>query len=80
MHAVRIVPSVDGSSFGRSMKAGDLYTLAGAVPASTGTGAGNSTRWVLTQMDTPSGIVVSSAGNVVFSDAGEGTVRMVSSP
>ena len=80
MHAVRIVPSVDGSSFGRSMKAGDLYTLAGAVPASTGTGAGNGTRWVLTQMDTPSGIVVSSAGNVVFSDAGEGTVRMVSSP
>jgi NHL repeat len=79
MHAVRVVPSTDGSLFGRPMKAGDLYTLAGVLPVSTSAGAGNGTRWALTQTDTPSGIVVSSSGNAVFSDAGQGTVRMVAS-
>jgi hypothetical protein len=32
---------------------------------------------VLTHADTPSGVVVSPSGNVVFSDAGTGAVRMV---
>ena len=79
MHALRVVPSTDGSLFGRPMKTGDLYTLAGALPVSTRTGAGNGTRWVLAQTDTPSGIVVAPSGNAVFSDAGQATVRMVAS-
>jgi hypothetical protein len=77
MHAVRVVPAADGSLFGRAVKTGDYYTVAGAVPISTRSGGGNGTKWVLTHADTPSGVVVSPSGNVVFSDAGTGAVRMV---
>ena len=80
MHAVRAVPSSDGTLFGRSVKGGDLYTLAGAVPVSTGGAAGNGTHWTLTHVDTPSGIVVSGSGNVVFDDAALGSVSMVAGP
>ena len=77
MHAVRVVPAADGTLFGRTVKAGDFYTLAGALPVSTSTGAGNGTRWILTRVDTPSGIAVSPSGGVAFSDAGTGAVWMV---
>jgi hypothetical protein len=80
MHALRVVPAADGTLFGRTVKAGAFYTLAGALPVSTSTGAGNGTRWVLTHVDTPSGVALSPAGNVVFSDAGTGAVRMVVGP
>jgi DNA-binding beta-propeller fold protein YncE len=80
MHALRVVPAVDGTLFGRTVKAGAFHTLAGALPVSTSTGAGNGTRWVLTHVDTPSGVAVSPAGNVVFGDAGTGAVRIVVGP
>ena len=80
MHAVRVVPSVDGTLFGETVKAGAFYTLAGALPVSDSTGAGNGTRWVLTHTDTPSGVALSPAGAVVFSDAGTGAVRTVAGP
>jgi DNA-binding beta-propeller fold protein YncE len=80
MHALRVVPAADGTLFGQTVKAGAFYTLAGALPVSTSTGGGNGTRWVLTHMDTPSGVALSPAGSVVFSDAGTGTVRTVAGP
>ena len=44
------------------MKAGDLYTAAGALPVSTSEGDNDGTRWVLTQMGTPMGVAVSAIG------------------
>jgi DNA-binding beta-propeller fold protein YncE len=80
MHALRVVPATNGTLFGQTVKAGSFYTLVGALPVSTSTGAGNGTRWVLTHVDAPSGVALSPAGNVAFSDAGTGAVRMVAGP
>jgi len=59
---------------GRPMTAGDMYTLAGAVPVTDSTGAGNGTTWVVTHMDRPTGIAISPFGTVFYSDAGSGKV------
>jgi hypothetical protein len=80
MHALRVVPAADGTLLGQTVKVGAYYTLAGALPVSTSTGGGNGTRWVLTHLDTPSGVALSPAGSVVFSDAGTGIVRTVAGP
>jgi NHL repeat len=77
MHVVRVVPSQSGSMFGRTMSAGDLYTVAGALPVSTAAGSGNGTRWVAAHMGTPSGVAVTSSGSVVYSDAATDSVRRV---
>jgi hypothetical protein len=63
--------------FGRTMSAGDLYTVAGALPASTAAGSGDGTRWVTTHMGTPTGVAITSSGAVVYSDGATGaTVRV----
>lgn len=77
MHVVRIVPARSGALFGRTMAAGDLYTLAGALPVSTISGSGNGTRWVTTHVGTPTGVAVTSAGAVVYCDAATGAVVRV---
>ena len=77
MHAIRVVPASDGTFLGRVMTGGDLYTVAGAIPVQNTAGAGDGTRWVLTKLGTPSGIAVSPAGAVAFSDAGLDTVRVI---
>jgi hypothetical protein len=74
MHAIRIVPGRSGPQFGRSMTAGDLYTVAGALPVRTAAGAGDGTRWVLTKMGTPAGVGVTAGGAVVYCDAATGAV------
>jgi sugar lactone lactonase YvrE len=74
MHAVRMVPSTDGTLFGQAVKAGDMYTVLGAVPVSASSGAGNATRWIRAHAATPAGIAVSAAGAVVVGDASLGTV------
>ena len=38
MHVIRVVPSTTGPLLGRTMKAGDLYTAAGALPVSDARG------------------------------------------
>ena len=80
MQVIRVVPSTTGVLFGRAMTAGDLYSVAGALPVATAEGPGNGTRWVLTRMGTPVGIAVSSSGNVYYSDASLDTVRMIGGP
>jgi hypothetical protein len=77
MQVIRVVPWSTGTLFGRPMTAGDLYTVAGALPIATAEGAGNGTRWVLTSMTTPVGLAVSPSGDVYYSDGSLDTVRMI---
>jgi len=76
-HCIRVVPSAAGAVFGRSMNAGDLYTLAGAIPINTASGLGNGTHWILTHMGVPIGIAVTPSGSVVFSDRNTNQVREI---
>jgi hypothetical protein len=77
MHAIRIVPVQSGTQFGRSMTAGDLYTLAGALPVNTAVAAGDGTRWVLTHMGSPSGVAFTKNGALVYCDAATGAVTRI---
>jgi hypothetical protein len=77
MHALRVVPSSDGTLFGRAMTAGDLYTAAGAVPVTSPAGAGDGTRWVLTHLGSPAGVAVSASGTVYVADAGDDRVLAI---
>jgi hypothetical protein len=77
MHVIRVVPAQSGPMFGRAMTAGDLYTVAGALPVSTAAGSGNGTRWVVAHMGTPSGVAVTKSGSVVYSDAATGALVRV---
>ncbi len=77
MHALRVVPSSDGTLFGRAMTAGDLYTAAGAVPVTSPAGAGDGTRWVLTHLGSPTGVAVSTSGTVYVADAGDDRVLAI---
>ncbi len=77
MHVIRVVPAQSGPLFGRAMTAGDLYTVAGALPVGTATGSGNGTRWVITRMGTPTGVAVTESGAVAYSDAATGAVVQV---
>jgi hypothetical protein len=77
MHAIRIVPVQSGTQFGRSMTAGDLYTLAGALPVNTAVAAGDGTRWVLTHMGTPSGVAFTKNGALVYCDAATGAITRI---
>jgi hypothetical protein len=77
MQVIRVVPSTTGTLFGRAMTAGDLYSVAGALPVATAEGVGDGTRWVLTRMGTPVGIAVSPSGAVYYSDGSLDTVRMI---
>ena len=75
--AVREVAGATGTSFGRPVTTGDLYTLVGAIP----TGAtGNQTRWVLGRVTYPAGVAVAPSGAVVFTDRGANVVRAVFPP
>ncbi len=75
MHVIRFVPARSGTEFGRTVTAGDLYTLAGALPVTTAAGAGDGTRWVLTHVGVPAGVAVTASGAVLYSDAALGMIR-----
>ncbi|HWF15175.1 MAG TPA: hypothetical protein VG244_03250 [Acidimicrobiales bacterium] len=77
MHVIRVVPAQSATQFGRVMAAGDLYTVAGALPVKTAAGSGDGTRWVLTRMGIPTGIAVTTGGAVVFCDEATGAVMRV---
>ena len=77
MHVIRAVPAVNETLFGRAMKAGDLYTVAGALPVATSAGSNDGTRWVVTQMGTPVGIAISASGALFYADAGLSRVRVI---
>jgi hypothetical protein len=77
MQVVRVVPATTGVLFGRAMTAGDMYSVAGAVPVATAEGLGDGTRWQLTRMGTPIGVAVSSSGALYYSDRSFDVVRVV---
>lgn len=77
MHALRVAPAVSGTVLGRAVKAGDLFTAAGAVPVTSTAGAGDGTRWVLTHLGTPTGVAVSAAGVLYVADAARDTVLAI---
>ena len=66
MHVIRAVPAVNETLLGRTLRAGDLYTVAGAVPATTAAGTNDGMRWVRTQMGTPVGVAASTTGRPVL--------------
>ncbi len=77
MHVIRVVPATTAVLFGRTMHAGDMYSVAGAVPVTTAEGLGDGTRWVLTRMGTPIGVAVSSSGALSYSDRSLDQVRVI---
>jgi NHL repeat len=77
MHAVRMVPASTGTVLGRAVTAGDLYTAAGALPVSNAVGSGDGTRWILTTLGTPTGVAVSSSGELYVADAARSTVQVI---
>jgi DNA-binding beta-propeller fold protein YncE len=78
MHCIRVVPTVTLRQFGRTMTAGNLYTLAGALPITRkGQPAGDGTQWILTHMGVPIGVAVSPSGSVYFSDRDDNLVRVI---
>jgi hypothetical protein len=77
MHCIRVVPNVPSEAFGRMLAAGDLYTLAGALPVTDAVGTGDGNRWILTQMGDPVGVATTPSGGVVFSDRSSDLVREI---
>ena len=77
MRAIRVVPAVNGTLLGTAVKAGDLYTVAGALPVTTAAGTNDGTRWVRAQMGTPVGVVTARSGALYYSDASQDTVRVM---
>jgi hypothetical protein len=71
---VRLVPAVTGSYFGRRLKAGDIYTIAGNGHPGYGGDRGLAARSVLSH---PDGVAVDAAGDAVLSDTGNNRVRIV---
>jgi sugar lactone lactonase YvrE len=75
--SIREVPAHDGVLFGRTVKADDMYTLAGIL-AVGGVAAGDATHWILTRVTYPEGVAVARDGSLYFSDQGANTVRRIS--
>ncbi len=73
---IREVPAHDGVLFGRTVKAGDMYTLAGIL-AVGGVAFGDGTHWILTHVTYPEGVAVGPNGSLYFSDQGANTVRRI---
>ena len=71
---VRVVASTDGTFYGQSMTAGDIYTIAG-----TGTSGYNGDRNVATSalLYYPNGVAVDASGNILIADTYNYVVRVV---
>ena len=74
--AVRFVAAATGTSLGRAVKAGDIYTIAGTGPNDEGF-KGNKKPATKAWLDTPQGVAVDSAGNVFISDSLNNMIRFV---
>jgi DNA-binding beta-propeller fold protein YncE len=73
--SIREVPAVAGSERGAPVSVGDMYTVAGALPAGNGN---DSTKWVEPELLYPTGIAVAPGGAVVYADQGANVVRRIS--
>jgi hypothetical protein len=71
---VRFVPAVSGTYFGRTMNAGDIYTVAGDGTYGHSGDGGPATK---AELKYPSGVAVDSHGNLAIADSADNTVRFV---
>jgi hypothetical protein len=72
MHAIRFVPATTTTLLGKTAKPDDMYIAAGAWS----TGPQNKrTTWIQTRMLDPTGLVVASGDQLIYSDAGANVVR-----
>jgi trimeric autotransporter adhesin len=71
---VRVVAHRAGTFYGKAMKAGDIYTIAGDGSAGFTGDGGRATR---AELNLPEGVAVDRSGNVLISDAGNDRVRVV---
>jgi sugar lactone lactonase YvrE len=69
---IRVVARSTGEFYGQAMTTGDIYTVAGG-----GTSTGNGIPASAAELESPDGMNVDSAGNLVFSDIGTGRIRVV---
>jgi len=72
IHAIRFVADTAGTLRGTQVQAGDMYTAAGEL--STGL-KNNTTIWVNPHVLDPTGVAVTGAGRLVYSDTGANVVR-----
>jgi NHL repeat-containing protein len=71
---IRVVAAASGTFYGVAMTAGDIYTVAGT--GTTGfTGEGGPAT--AAELDSPRGVTVDGAGNLVIADRGNNRVRVV---
>ncbi|HEV2450420.1 MAG TPA: hypothetical protein VGS62_00655 [Streptosporangiaceae bacterium] len=71
---VRVVAASAGTFYGRSMTAGDMYTVAGTGTAGFAGDGGAATQ---AEMSLPAGIAIDAAGNLLVADVLNGRVRVV---
>jgi trimeric autotransporter adhesin len=70
---VRVVAASTGSFYGQSMTAGNIYTIAGGGDSGLGDGGPATSA----ELNTPTGVTVDAAGNVVIADSGDSRIRVV---
>jgi hypothetical protein len=73
-YRVRIVPAHSGTSFGRPLTAGHIYTIAGNGTSGFSGDGGPGTA---AELGYPGGVAVDGSGNVVVADLGNNRVRVV---
>lgn len=74
MQVIRFVADGSTTLFGSQVGAGNMVTVAGARPSGT---LDNRVTWLRTHMSDPVGLAVTSAGNLVYADAGAQVVRVI---
>ncbi len=71
---VRVVPARSGVFYGRPMRAGDIYTIAGTDAGGFSGDGGPATS---AELQSPAGLAVDPAGNVVVADTGNDRLRLI---
>jgi trimeric autotransporter adhesin len=71
---VRVVAAGDGTFYGQAMTAGNIYTVAGNGTTGFSGEGGPATS---AELDSPRGVTVDGAGNLVIADRGNNRVRVV---
>ncbi len=71
---VRVVAAQTGTSFGQAMLAGHIYTIAGNGSEGFNGGGGPGQQ---AEMDTPEGVTVDQAGNVLVADTLNSRIRVI---
>ena len=71
---IRVVAASTGTFYGQAMTDGDIYTIAGTgAKGFSGDGAPATSA----ELNSPGGLTVDAAGNLVFADTGNNRIRVV---